>query len=191
MDVGRTLTRFNFPQADVFNPLGVLLARHLTQLDEAQRNATEGEESDPHDDQPRTEVVNAILATSATALARDPSGPESGSDGEQTAEGGGGANDGIVVRNFRSTDPIPLQEDIPIDSIRMDFTAGNMRITMEGTVDIAFLDEGSSGGTRDDQSSVTVAEDRAEVGTSNSPERSPKGAVSLVVHMLRVTDTLD
>ena len=190
MDVGRTLTRFNFPQADVFNPLGVLLARHLTQLDEAQRNAAEGEDNDPHDDQRRTEVVDAILATSATALARDPPGPESGSDGEQVIEDGGGAGDGIVVRNFRSTDPILFPGDIPIDSIRVDFTAGNMRITTESTVDIAFLSEGSSGGARGDRSSATVAEDRAEVGTSTSLERSLGGAVTLVVHMLGVTDTL-
>jgi hypothetical protein len=181
LDVGRTLTRFNFPQADVFNPLGVLLARHLTQLDEAQRNATEREDSNPHDDQPRTEVVDAILATSATALARDPPRPGSGSGGEQAIEDGGGAGDGIVVHNFQSTDPILLPGDIPIDSIRVDFTAGNMRITTESTVDIAFLNEGSSGGALGDRSSATVVEDRAEDGTSTSPERSPEGAITPVV----------
>ena len=180
LDVGRTLTRFNFPQADVFNPLGVLLARHVTQLNEAQRNAAEGEDNDPHDDQRRTEVIDAILATPTTALARDPPGPESGSDGKQAVEDGGGGGDGIVVHNFQSTDPILLPGDIPIDSIWVDFTAGNMRITTESTVDIAFLNEGSSGGALDDRSSATVAEDRAEDGTSTSPERSSEGAITSV-----------
>jgi hypothetical protein len=174
LDVGRTLTRFNFPQADVFNPLGVLLARHLTQLDEARRNAAGREDNGLHDDQPQTEVADTILATSTTALTRGMSRPESESDSKQALEDGGGVGDGIVARNFPPTDPILLPGDIPIDLIRVRFTAGSMRATTEGTVNIAFLDKGSSGGARDDQSSATVAEDRAEdraeVGTPTSPE---------------------
>jgi hypothetical protein len=187
LDVGRTLTRFNFPQADVFNPLGILLAHHLTQLDEAQRNAAGGEDNDPRDDPPRPEVADAIFTTSNIALTRDPPGSESGHDGEQGTESGDGAGDGIVVRNFRSTGPILLPDDIPIDSIRVDFTAGNMRITTESTVDINFMGEGSSGAL-DDRSATTVAEDRTEVGASTSSERLSEGAITPAVRALGVTD---
>jgi len=38
------LTRFNLPQAEIFNPFEILIAHHPTQLDEAQLNATEGTE---------------------------------------------------------------------------------------------------------------------------------------------------
>ena len=181
MDVGRTLTRFNFPQAEVFNPLGVLLAHHLTQLDEAQRNAAEAaEDNDASDNQPRPEVADAILATSVAGPAREPSGPESADDGEQE-DGNGGPSDGVVVRNFRSTDPVLFSGNIPIDSIRVDFTAGNMRFTTESTIDVTFLDdteEGSSG-TREDRPPVagTLAEDRVEFETSTSPERSLEGTI--------------
>ena len=82
------MTRFNFPQAEVFNPLGILLAQHLTQLDEAQRIAAEGrEDNNAGEDQPRPEVADAILAASATTIARDESQPEATGDG---GEGGGG-----------------------------------------------------------------------------------------------------
>lgn len=170
------MTRFNFPQAEVINPLGILLAHHLTQLDEAQRNATEGtEDNNGGDDQPRPEVADVVLAVPTTVIAREPSGPESANDGEQGGERSG-AGDGIVVRNLRSTDPTSLPRDIPIDSIRVDFTTGNIRFTTESTVDVTFVDEGSSS-AQEDQSSVTdtLAEDRTEVGTSTLPERVPEG----------------
>ena len=179
MDVGRTLTRFNFPQAEVFNPLGVLLARHLTQLDEAQRNgnATEGtEEGDTGDDQPRLEVSDAILAASTTTLPGEPSGPQSADDGERGGEGSG-SGDGTVVRSFRfTTDPALLSGNIPVDSIRVDFTAGHLRFMTESTLDINFLDEGSSRSPEDQSPTTgTVAEDRAEVGTSTLAEGVPEG----------------
>ena len=176
LDVGRTLTRFNLPQAEAFNPLGILLAHHFTQLDETQRNATEGAEGDETgDDQPRPEVADAILSTPTTALGREQLGPESVDDGGQGDESGG-AGDRIVVRNFRSTDHILPPDSIPIDSIRVDFTAGNMRVMAESTFDVIFLEEGSTG-VQEDQSSATntVAEDQAEVRTSTPLERSLEG----------------
>ena len=150
-----------------------MLAHHLTQLDEAQRNATEGSEDDnAGDDQPRPEVADAILAASVAALATGPEAPGQEPPDDNEQEGGsGGAGDGLVVRNFRSTDPVPLPDNSPIDSIRVDFTTGNMRVTTESTVDVAFLAGGSSD-AREDQPSATntVVEDRAEVGTSTPPE---------------------
>ena len=177
------MTRFNFPQAEVSNPLEVLLARHLSQFDEAQRNATEGtEEDDAGDDQPQPEVTDAILATSATTLAREPSGPQFADDGEQGGEGSG-PGDGIVVRNFRfTTDPTFIPANIPVNSIRVDFTAGNLRFMTESTLDITFPDEDSSG-SPEDQSPTTnaVTEDRTEVGTSSLSEGVPEGTISAPV----------
>ena len=180
MDVGRTLTRFNFPQAEVFNPLGVLLAHHLTQLDEAQRNATEAtEDNDAGDDQPRPEVADAILAT-VTALGREPSGPESVNDIEREGEGAD-PSDGIVIRNFRPTDPIRFPDNIPIDSIRVDFTTGNMRFTTESTIRVNFrddVDEGPSGAQEDRPSATNVlTENQTEVGTSIPLERPLEGTI--------------
>jgi len=83
LDVGRNLTRLNFPQAEAFNPLGILLAHHFTHLDEVRRNATDGAEgNDAVDDQPRPEVSDAILVASNTTLGRERSGPESADDDE-------------------------------------------------------------------------------------------------------------
>ena len=178
MDVGRTLTRFNFPQAEVFNPLGVLLARHLTQLDEARRDATEGTEEDDADDDQQPEVADAILAISTATLAREPSGPQSTDDGEQGG-GSSGSGDGIVVRNFRfTTDSTLFPVNIPVDSIRVDFTAGNLRFTAESTLGIAFPDEGSSGSPEDQSPTTnTVVEDQTEVGTSTLLERVLEGTI--------------
>lgn len=151
-----------------------MLAHHLTQLDEAQRNATEGtEDNDAGDDQPRLEVADAILATTATAVARGPETPEQ-DNGEQEDESG--ADGGIFIRNFRPTDLVPLPIDVPIDSIRVDFTAGNMRVTTESSIDFTFPVGGSSD-AREDQSPATNAmvEDRSEVGTSTLPETLPEG----------------
>jgi len=182
LDVGRTLTRFNLNQAEVFNPLGILLAHHLTQLDEAQRDATDGtEDNGGGDDQPRPEVADAVLTTPTMSIAREPSEPEPADDGERGGEGSG-AGDGIVVRNLRSTDPTSLPRDIPIDSIRVDFTAGNIRFTTESTVNITLPDEGPSGAP-DDQSPATdtVAEDQTDVGTSTLPERVREGTITIPI----------
>lgn len=174
IDVGRTLTRFNFPQAEAFNPLGILLARHLTQLDEAQRTAAE--EAEDHefvDDRLRPEVADAILAA---ALPRGlPLGQEALYGGEQDDESGG-AGDGVFVRNFRSRNPVFLPDDIPIDSIRVDFTTGDMRVTTESAVTVTFPNEGSSG-TQEVQPPVANAgpEDQAEVETLTPPEILPEG----------------
>jgi hypothetical protein len=167
------LTRFNFPPGEVFNPLGILLARHLTQFDEAQRNATEGTEENAGDDQPRPEVADAVLSATATTLA-----PQSADDGEQGGEAGGSGG-GIVVRNFRfTTDSTLLPGNIPVDSIRVDFTTGNLRFTTESTLDITFLGEGSSDSPEDQSPTTnTVAEDRVEVGTPIPPEVVPEGTI--------------
>lgn len=172
LDVGRTLTRLNFPQPEVYNPLGILLAHHLTQLTEAEHDAAEREEDNgAGEDQPRTEVADAILATSNSTVARE---AESADDGEQGGESSG-ASDGTVMRDPRSTNPTSPQGDI---SIRVDITPGNMRFTLESTLEIASLGEGSSG-TREDRSSTTdnVAEDRADAGTPTQPERSSEGTI--------------
>ena len=157
-----------------------MLAHHLTQLDEAQRNATEGtEDNTAGDDQLRPEVADAILATSTAAGARGPEIPgQEPPDHDEQDGGSEGTGDGLVVRNFRSTDPVPLPDDGPIDSIRVDFTTGNMRVTTESTVGVSFL-EGGSGDAREDQQSATnaAAEDRAEVGTSAPPDTPPEGVV--------------
>ena len=162
------MTRFNFPQAEAFNPLGILLAHHLTQFDETQRNAAGGTEDNGADgDQPRPEVADAILTISAAP------GPQSADGGESS-----GASDGIVVQNSRSADPTLPQSGIPIDSIRVDFTSGNLHFTTESTLDITFVD-GGSGDTPEGQSSATniMAEDRVEVGTSTLAERVPEGTI--------------
>jgi len=175
LDVGRTLTRFNFPQTEVFNPLGILLARHLTQIDEAQRNATDRtEDNDAVGGEPRQEVADAILAISTSTIAREPPGPEPADDGEQGGENSG-AGDGIFVRTFRSIDPNLVEGQIPIDSIRVDFTSGNLQFMTESTIDITFLEDGPSSAEAG-QSSVTntMAEDRAEVGTPTPLERLPE-----------------
>jgi len=182
LDVGRTLTRFNFPQTEVFNPLGILLARHLTQIDEAQRNATDGaEDNDAVGGEPRQEVADAILAISTTTFAREPPGPEPADDGEQGGENSG-AGDGIFVRTFRSIDPNLAEGQIPIDSIRVDFTSGNLQFMTESTIDITFLGDGPSSAEAG-QSSVTntVAEDRAEVGTPTPLERLSEGTIIALV----------
>jgi len=153
-----------------------LLARHLSQFDELQHDAVEGrEEGDVGDDQPLPEVVDAILATSTTTLASEPSGLQSADDGEQGGEGSG-SGDGLVVRNFRfTTDPAFLPANIPVESIRVDFTAGNLRFMTESTLDITFPDEGSSSSPENQSPATnTVAEDRAEVGTPTLPERAPE-----------------
>jgi len=174
------LTRFNFPQTEVFNPLGILLAQHLSQLD-AQRNGAEGTENDDGgDDQLRPEVTDAILAAPATTLARDSSGPQFAGDGDQGGESST-TGDGIVVRNPRSIDRTTFPNGIPIDSIRVDFTTGNLRFTTESMLDLAFLDE-DFGGAPEEQSSAidatnAAAEDQAEAGTLNLPDRVPEGTI--------------
>ena len=173
LDVGRTLTRFNFPQAEVFNPLGILLAHHLAQLDGTQRTATEGaENNNPGDDQPRAGVADTILAPLAAGTARGTLQPEPADDGGQGGESDDAGN-GTVVRNSRRTDPTLLQGDVLVDSPRVGFTPGNLVFLTE-----SFLD-GEPGGTLEDQPSTinTVAEDRAEVGTSTQPNRLPEGAI--------------
>jgi hypothetical protein len=169
LDVGRTLTRLNFPQPEVYNPLGILLAHHLTQLGEEQRDAAGGtDDNSTGDDQPQPEVADAILATSNSTVGRETRQAESSDDGEQGGESSD-TDDGIVMRDPRSTDPAPLQGDI---SIRMDFTPGNLRFTVESTLEINPLGEGPSG-NREDQSSATdaAAEDRAGAVASTQPER--------------------
>lgn len=134
----------------------------------------EGAENDGDavDDQPRPEVANAVLAASTTAVAREPSGPDFADNGEETSGAGGG----IAAPNLRPTDPTLLPGDIPIDSIRVDFTTGNFRFTTESTNGITFLDERSSGAPEDQSSATnTMAEDRTEVGSSTLPERVPDG----------------
>lgn len=127
------------------------------------------------DDQPRPEVADAILAAPTTTTGREPPGPDSADGGEQGGERSG-AGDGIAVRNPRSTDRTLPSGDIPLDSIRVDFTTGNFRFTTEGTLDITFLGEGTSGASGDQSSTTnTVAEGQVEVGTSTLPERVPDG----------------
>jgi len=184
IDVGRTLTRFNFPQAEAFGPLGMLLARHQTQLDEARRNDGEGaEDNDAGNDQPRPEVADAILAAPVIAPARGPETPEEEPPDDGEGESGS-EDDGIVFRNFRSTDLVPLPDTVPIDSIRVDFTTGYMRVTAEATVDIDFLDEGPSN-AREDQSQATntETEGQTEVGTSTPPETLPEGIIITPVYV--------
>lgn len=167
------MTRFNFPQTEVLNPLGILLAQHLSQLDEAQRNAAEGMvDDDAGDDPPRPEVAGAILATPPT-LAGDLLGPQFADGGEQGGESST-TGDGTLLRNSRST---PFPNGIPIDSIRVDFTAGNLRFTTESTLDLAFLDEDLNGALEGQSATNTVAEDRAEVGTLIPPDRVPEGTI--------------
>ena len=139
----------------------------------------EGAEGDDvGDDQLLPEVADAIFATSTAALAREPSGPQSADDAEQGDESSGSGN-GTVVRSFRfTTDPTFLPDDIPVNSVRADFTPGNLRFTTESTLDIDFSDEGSSGSLEGQLPSTNaVAEDRAEVGTSTLPERVPEGTI--------------
>ena len=156
------MTRFNFPQDEVFNPLGILLARHLTQLDEAQRNATEGtEENNPGDDQPRPEVADVVLGASATIPAGEP--PELG-DGEQAGESSG-SGDGIALRNFRPTD---LPGDISTESLR---------VATEGTLNITFTNDGTNDTPDDRPPATNGVADRAEVGASTLPEGVPEGTI--------------
>ena len=168
MDVGRTLTRFNFPQDEVFNPLGILLARHLTQLDEAQRNATEGtEEENAGDAQPRPEVADAVLATSTTTPPGESPGLQPTVDGEQGGESSG-SGDGIVVRNSRSTDPTFPPSDI---------STNNLRVTTESTLDITLMNEGTNGALDDRPPTTDGVVDRAEVGMPTLPEGVPEGTI--------------
>jgi len=133
------------------------------------------ENDDAANDQPGPESTDAVLAATTTTIAGEPSGPDSADGGEQGGERGSGG-DGIVVRNLRSTDLTLPQGEIPLDSIRVDFTTGNIRFTTESTLDFTFLGEGSSGASEgQSQVSNAVAEDRAEVGTSTIPERVPDG----------------
>ena len=148
-----------------------MLAHHLTQLGDAQRNAAEGtEDNDAGNDQPRPEVADAILARGSETQGQEP--PD---DGEQEDESGS-TGDGIVVRNFRSTGPAPLLDNDSIDSIRVDFTTGNMRVTTEGAVDVTLPGEGTSD-VREDQLSATntETEGRTDVGTPTQPETLPEG----------------
>jgi len=136
------LTRLNFPHAEVFHPLVILLAQRFTQADEAQSTATdEAEGDDAVDDGPRPEVAGAILVASNTTLGREPSGQDSADDGEQGGEIDS-ARDGTIVRNFRSTAHTLVLGDIPIYSIWVKFPAGDVRVTTERMVDIAFSVKG-------------------------------------------------
>lgn len=155
----------------------MLLAHHLTQLDDAQRTAAEEtEDNNPGDDHPPPRVADAILSPSATGIASETSQPESADNGEQGGESGD-TSDGTTVRNFRRTDPTPSPGDIPIESSRVGFTPGNLVFLTE-----SFLDE-EPGGTPGDRSSITnmVAEDRAEVGTSIQSNRFPEGIIIVPV----------
>ncbi|KAF9777287.1 hypothetical protein BJ322DRAFT_730510 [Thelephora terrestris] len=108
LDVGRTLTRLNFPQPEVYNPLGILLAHHLTQLGEEQRDAAGGtDDNSTGDDQPRPEVADAILATSNSTVGRETRQAESSDDGEQGGESSD-TDDGIVAgSSFNRSSPTP------------------------------------------------------------------------------------
>jgi len=118
--VGRTLTWFNFPQAETFGPLGILLAHHQVQLDEARRNDGEGtEDNDAGNVQPRPEVADAILAAPVTARVRGPETPEEEPPDDGEGESGS-EDDGIDFRNFRSTDPVQLPDTVL--SIRFGWT---------------------------------------------------------------------
>jgi len=176
LDVGRTLTRFNFPQAEVFNPLGILLAHHLAQLDEAQRTAAEGAENNnnPGDDQQRLGVADAILPPPATGTARE---TEPADDGGESS----GAGDEIAMRNSRRTDPTPPPGDITVDPTRVGPTSGNLVFLTE-----SFLDEEPDSGLEDQSSTIdTATEDRAEVGTSTQPNRLPEADSSPRVEVSR------
>lgn len=166
LDVGRTLTRFNFAQSEIFNPLGIFLAHHLTRLDEAQRDAAEGTAGDVIDDQPRPEVADAILAAPDTTAAMDTPGPV-GND-EQGGESSGTGNE-TVAGNSHPAEPASLPGDINL--IQAEVTPGNVRSTVESTTDITPPGEGSSG-TREDRSSTTdCGVERAEVGLRAQIER--------------------
>ena len=168
LDIGKTLTRFNFPQDEAYNPLGILLARHLTQLDEAQRNATEGtEEENAGDDHPRPEVADAVLAISATTQVGGSLGLQPSADSEQGGESSG-SGDGIVVRDSRPANPTPLPSDVSTD---------NLRITTEITFDITFTNEGTNGAPDDRPPAANGVVDRAEVGMPTLPEGVPEGTI--------------
>ena len=163
------MTRFNnFPQAEAFNPLGILLAHHLSQLDEVQRTGGEGTENNNlGDDQLRLGVADAILAV---GIARETLQPESADDGERGGENGG-AGEGAAPRNPRPTDPTPPPGDVSVNTARVGFTP--LVFLTE-----SFLDEEPSGNLESQSSATnTVAEDQAEVGTSTLPNRSPEGII--------------
>ena len=166
MDVGRTLNRFGFAQPEAFNPAGLLFIHYV---DEEQHNAAEEAGDDDSDGQPSHEISDAILAT-----AREASRQASADDSEEGSESGG-ASGGTAAGEPRLTDPAPSPREI---SIRVNFTPGNLRFTVESTLDLAPAGEGSSG-TPEDQSSITgaVGEDPGEVGTSTQPERSLEGMI--------------
>ena len=173
LDVGRTLTRFNFPQAEAFNPLGVLLAHHLAQHDESEPTTAEGtENNNPGADEPRPGVIDAILAPPVTLIAGEALQPEPADNVEQ-GSGSGDAGDGTVVRNSRPTEPTPPPGDVPIHSTRAGFAPGDLVFLTE-----SFLDEGPTG-TPEDQSPTinTVVGDQAEVVTSTQLNRSPEGRI--------------
>ena len=189
LDVGRTLNRLNFPQSEAFNPLGILLAHHLSQLEEAQRDTTEGtEDNSTGGDQPRPEVADGILAASNEAIPREGLQPESADDNEQVDENSG-TSDGTIFWDSRSSDPSSLPGGIPIDSIRVDFTPGSLRFTIESTIGITSPGNGQSG-SRDDQSTITntAAEVGSEVGTSNQTERLSDGKIIAPGSVSGVTD---
>ena len=176
------MTRFNFPQAEVFNPLGILLAHHLAQLDEAQRTVVEGaENNNPGDDQPLPGVADALLAPSATGIARETLQPESADDREQ-GDGSDGAGGGDVVRDSHRTHPTQPPGDTPVGDVGS--TTGNLVFLTD-----SFLDEEPSGTPEDQSSTVnTVTEDRTEVGTSTQPNRSSGGTIiTLITRTERLT----
>ena len=144
----------------MFNPLGILLARHLTQLDEAQRTTTgETEENDASNNQPRSEVADVVRATSATTPARE--SQELG-NGEQAGESSD-SGDGTVVRNSRPTD---LPGDTPTDNSGV--TAGSMP-------DITFVGDGTNGTPDDRPPATNGVADRAETRGSTLLEGVPEG----------------
>lgn len=167
LDVGRTLTRFNFPQAEVFNPLGILLAHHLAQLDEAQRTAAEGTENDSLDDG----QFDPFLTPPNMMIARELLRPESAND--EQGGGNGDTGDESAGQNSRQIDPNLPSGDILIDPTRVGFASGNLVFLTE-----SFLDEQPSGTLEDRSSTIdTTTEDGAEVGTSTQPNRLPEGTI--------------
>ena len=160
------MNRFGFAQPEVFNPHGLLFIFD----DEEQYNATEEAGDDAGDGQPPQEISDTILAT-----AREAPRQASADDGEEGSENGG-ASGGTTAGEPRLTDPAPCPREI---SIRVNFTPGNLRFTVESTLDLPSAGEGS-GGTREDQASTTnaVGENGGEVSTSTQPEGSLEGMIT-------------
>ena len=153
------MTRFNFPQDEVFNPLGILLARHLTQLDETQRTATEEtEENNGGDDKPRPEVADVVPANSATTPAGE---PQELGNGEQAGEISG-LGDGIVVRNSWPTD---LPGDTPAD---------NLGVMTGSALNTTFVGDRTSGTLDGRPPATDGVADQALTGASTLPEGVPE-----------------